>query len=55
LNEIIAITIGAILSWINFVIIDIWMGLPESPGVRGAGYFGKPDICNQNMLRLPER
>ncbi|MBM4241273.1 MAG: hypothetical protein FJ150_06405 [Euryarchaeota archaeon] len=41
MNEIIAITIGAILSWINFVIIDIWMGLPESPGVRGAEAIGK--------------
>jgi energy-converting hydrogenase A subunit B len=41
LNEIIAISIGAVLSWINFVFIDIWMGLPEAPGVRGAKAIGK--------------
>jgi energy-converting hydrogenase A subunit B len=41
LNEILAIIIAAILSWINFVFIDIWMGLPESPGVRGAKAIGK--------------
>ncbi|MDI9624265.1 MAG: hypothetical protein QFX38_05215 [Methanothermobacter sp.] len=41
MNEIIAIPIAAILAWLNFVIIDIWMGLPEAPGVRGARAIGK--------------
>jgi energy-converting hydrogenase A subunit B len=41
LEEIIAIFIAAVLSWVNFVLIDIWMGLPESPGVKGAGAIGK--------------
>jgi len=41
LNEIIAIALGAVLSWVNFVFIDIWMGLPEAPGVRGAKAIGK--------------
>lgn len=41
LNEILAILIAAILSWINFVLIDIWMGLPESTNVRGAKAIGK--------------
>ncbi|MEG3224553.1 MAG: hypothetical protein BME94_03260 [Methanobacteriales archaeon Met13] len=40
MNEIIAISICAILSWLNFVLIDIWMGLPEAPGVRGAKAIG---------------
>lgn len=41
MNEILAIALGAVLSWLNFVLIDIWMGLPESPGVRGAKAIGK--------------
>ncbi len=28
--------IAGILAWLNFVIIDIFLGLPERPGVRGA-------------------
>ena len=36
MDEIIAIIIAAVLSWINFVLIDTWMGLPEEPGVKGA-------------------
>jgi len=40
-NEILAIALGAVLSWLNFVLIDIWMGLPEAPGVRGAKAIGK--------------
>jgi energy-converting hydrogenase A subunit B len=41
LNEIIAIIIAAILSWLNFVLIDTWMGLPEKPGVKGADVIGR--------------
>jgi len=39
--EILAILIAGILSWINFVLIDTWMGLPELPGVRGANVIGR--------------
>lgn len=41
MNEIIAIPIATILAWLNFVLIDIWMGLPEAPGVKGAKAIGK--------------
>ncbi len=41
MNEIIAIAIAAFISWINFVLIDTWMGLPEAPGVRGAEVIGR--------------
>ena len=41
MNEIVAIIIAAVLSWINFVLIDTWMGLPEEPGVKGAEVIGR--------------
>ena len=41
MNEIVTIIMAFALCWINFVTIDIWMGLPESPGVRGARGIGK--------------
>jgi len=41
MNEIIAIIVAAVLSWINFVLIDTWMGLPEEPGVKGADVIGR--------------
>ncbi len=41
MNEILGIIIAGIICWINFVIIDTWMGLPEAPGVRGADYIGR--------------
>ena len=41
MNVIIAIIIAAVLSWINFVLIDTWMGLPEAPGVKGAEVIGR--------------
>ena len=41
MNEIIAIIIAAVLSWLNFVLIDTWMGLPEKPGVKGADVIGR--------------
>jgi len=41
MNEIIAIIIAAVLCWLNFVLIDTWMGLPEAPGVKGAEVIGR--------------
>lgn len=41
MNEIIGIILGTVICWVNFVLIDIWMGLPESPGVQGAKAIGK--------------
>ncbi|HMK53522.1 MAG TPA: hypothetical protein VK444_01960 [Methanobacteriaceae archaeon] len=41
MNEILGIIIAAIISWLNFVLIDTWMGLPENPGVRGAEVIGR--------------
>ncbi|MGN1363487.1 MAG: hypothetical protein ACI4VU_07280 [Methanobrevibacter sp.] len=36
MNEILGIVLAAIISWLNFVIIDTYLGLPEEPGVKGA-------------------
>lgn len=41
MNEILGIALAAIISWLNFVLIDTWMGLPEAPGVRGADVIGR--------------
>jgi len=41
MNEIIGIIIATVLSWMNFVLIDTWMGLPEKPGVEGAEVIGR--------------
>ncbi|KZX17104.1 hypothetical protein [Methanobrevibacter filiformis] len=41
MNEIIGIIIAAIIAWINFVLIDTYFGLPEVPGVKGAGIIGR--------------
>ncbi len=41
MNEILGILIAAVISWINFVLIDTWMGLPEAPGVKGAEVIGR--------------
>jgi energy-converting hydrogenase A subunit B len=41
LNELLGIAIAAGISWLNFVLIDTWMGLPESPGVKGADFIGR--------------
>lgn len=41
MNEILGIAIAAVISWLNFVLIDTWMGLPESPGVKGADVIGR--------------
>ena len=41
MNEILGIIIAAIVCWLNFVIIDTFMGLPEQPGVIGAKNIGE--------------
>lgn len=41
MNEILGIIIAAIIAWLNFVLIDTFMGLPESPGVKGADIVGR--------------
>ncbi len=41
MNEILGIVIAAVISWLNFVLIDTWMGLPEAPGVKGADVIGR--------------
>ncbi|MGB9936900.1 MAG: hypothetical protein ACPK7O_04220 [Methanobacterium sp.] len=41
MNEILGIIIAAVLSWLNFVLIDTWFGLPEKPGVKGANVIGR--------------
>jgi len=35
------IATGAVLAWLNFVVVDILMGLPEAPGVKGAEAIGR--------------
>lgn len=47
MNEILGIIIAAIVCWLNFVIIDTFMGLPEQPGVIGAKNIGE-DVKNRN-------
>ncbi len=41
MNELIGVIIAAVICWLNFVLIDTWMGLPEAPGVRGAEVIGR--------------
>jgi len=41
MDELIGIILAAIISWLNFVLIDTWMGLPEAPGVKGADVIGR--------------
>lgn len=41
MNELVGVAAAAAISWLNFVVIDTWMGLPEKPGVRGADYIGR--------------
>ena len=40
MDMIIGIIIAAIVSWINFVTVDTFLGLPEAPGVKGAENVG---------------
>jgi len=41
MDELIGIILAAVISWLNFVLIDTWMGLPEAPGVKGADVIGR--------------
>jgi len=41
MNEILAIAIAAIIAWLNFVIVDAFMGLPEVPSIKGAEIVGR--------------
>lgn len=41
MNDIVGIIIAAIICWLNFVIIDTYLGLPEQPGVKGAKIIGE--------------
>lgn len=41
MNEILGIIIAAIIAWLNFVLLDTYLGLPESPGVKGADIVGR--------------
>jgi len=41
MDELLGIALAAIISWLNFVLIDTWMGLPEAPGVKGADVIGR--------------
>ncbi len=40
MNEILGIIFAAIIAWLNFVLIDTYLGLPEAPGVKGADIVG---------------
>ena len=40
MNEILGVIIAAIISWLNFVIVDTYFSLPEQPGVKGAEIIG---------------
>lgn len=52
MNEILGIIIAAIVCWLNFVIIDTFMGLPEQPGVIGAKILVK--MLKIEMVTLQE-
>jgi len=41
MNELVGVAAAAAISWLNFVVIDTLMGLPEKPGVRGADHIGR--------------
>jgi energy-converting hydrogenase A subunit B len=40
-NEILGVIIAAIIAWLNFIIVDTYFGLPETPGVKGAEIVGR--------------
>ena len=40
MNEILGIIFATIIAWLNFVLIDTYLGLPEAPGVKGADIVG---------------
>lgn len=41
MNVVIGIIVATIICWLNFVIIDTYLGLPEQPGVKGVLTVGK--------------
>ncbi len=41
MNEILGVMIAAIITWLNFVLLDTYLGLPEAPGVKGADLVGR--------------
>lgn len=41
MDEILGIIIGAVVAWLNFVLIDTYFGLGEAPGVKGAENVGR--------------
>jgi len=41
MNEILGIIIAAVIVWLNFVLLDTYLGLPEVPGVKGADIVGR--------------
>ena len=41
MNEILGIAIATILTWLNFVLIDAYLGLPEIPACKGANNLGR--------------
>ena len=40
MKMILGLIIATVISWLNFVIVDTYLGLPESPGVKGAENVG---------------
>lgn len=40
MNEILGIIIATAITWLNFVLIDTYLGLPEAPAVKGADIVG---------------
>ena len=40
MNLILGLILATIISWLNFVIVDTFLGLPEAPGVKGAETVG---------------
>lgn len=41
MNELLGVAIAAVICWLNFILIDTWLGLPEGPGVKGAEFIGR--------------
>ena len=40
MDLIIGLILATVISWLNFVIVDTFLGLPEAPGVKGAETVG---------------
>ena len=40
MDLIIGLILATIISWLNFVMVDTFLGLPEAPGVKGAETVG---------------